>query len=109
MPKTAYVEGTQCLNHTLLPIDAYWAHGNGISPDWTNFPYKAIYTSTPDGMEPPIYTNEQLQQFMKNYADIGGAVTLNVGIFQEGHPAKVFAYYCTPDLLMGRKTGRTFP
>lgn len=89
LPKTAYVEGTQCLNHTLLPIDGYWAHGNGISPDWTNFPYKPIYTSTPDGMEPPIYTNEQLQQFMKNYTGIGAAVTLNVGIFQEGHIGKL--------------------
>jgi hypothetical protein len=89
LPQTAYVEGTQCLNHTLLAIDCYWAHGNGIFPEWANFPYKAIYTSTPDGMEPPAYTDEQLQQFIKRYTNIGGAVTLNVGIFQEGHIGKL--------------------
>ena len=89
LPETAYVEGTNCLNHTLMPIDAYWAHGWGILPEWTNFPYEPIYTSTPDGMEPPIYTDEQLQLFVKNFTDIGGAVTLNAGIFQEGHLGKL--------------------
>ena len=89
LPETAYVEGTTCLNHTLLPIDAYWSRGSGICPDWGNFPFKAIYTSTPDGMEPPAYSDDQLQQFVKNYTLIGGAVTLNVGIFQEGHIGKM--------------------
>lgn len=27
----------------------------------------------------------------------------------EGKPTSVFAYYSNPDLLMGRKTGSTFP
>ncbi len=89
LPKTAYVDGTQCLNHTLLAIDAYWAHGNGIFPQWANFPNKPIYTSAPDGMEPPAYADAQLQDFVKNYTSIGGAVTLNVGIFQEGHIGKL--------------------
>jgi hypothetical protein len=89
LPETAYVEGTNCLNHTLLAIDAYWVHGNKNFPDWANFPFKAIHSSTPDGMEPPVYSDKQLQQFVKNYTRIGGAVTLNVGIFQEGHIGKL--------------------
>jgi hypothetical protein len=40
-------------------------------------------------MEPPVYSDEQLQQFVKNYTRIGGAVTLNAGIFQEGHIGKL--------------------
>ena len=89
LPETAYVEGTHCLNHTLLPLDADWGHGWGVFPEWTNFPFKPIYLSTPDGMEPPAYTDEQLQLFVKNFTSIGGAVTLNVGIFQEGHLGKL--------------------
>ena len=89
LPETAYVEGTNCLNHTLLPLDANWGHGWGIFPKWTNFPFEPIYTSTPDGMEPPAYTDEQLQLFVRNFTNIGGAVTLNVGIFQEGHLGKL--------------------
>lgn len=89
LPETAYVEGTPCLNHTLLPVDGYWAHGNGSFPDWANFPFKAIHSSTPDGMEPPAYSDKELQQFVKNYTGVGGAVTLNVGIFQEGHLGKL--------------------
>ena len=89
LPETAYVEGTNCLNHTLLAIDAYWAHGNKNFPDWANFPFKAIHSSTPDGMEPPVYSDDQLQQFIKNYTLIGGAVTLNAGIFQEGYLGKL--------------------
>jgi len=40
-------------------------------------------------MEPPAYLDEQLQQFVKNYTNIGGAATLNVGIFQEDHIGKL--------------------
>lgn len=89
LPQTAYVDGTYCLNHTLLPIDANWGHGWGTFPEWTNFPFEAIHSSTPDGMEPPAYTDEQLQLFVKNFTNVGGAVTLNAGIFQEGHLGKL--------------------
>jgi len=84
MPATAYVEGTQCLNHTLLPIDADWGHGWGGLPAWANIPFKQLHESSADGMEPPAYTNEELVKFVKDYTQIGAAVTLNVGIFQEG-------------------------
>lgn len=85
LPPTAYVAGTRCLNHTLLPIDAYWGHGSGRLPAWANIPFKALHESSPDGMEPPVYSNEDLVKFVRNYTRIGGAVTLNAGIFQEGH------------------------
>lgn len=89
LPESDYIEGTECLNHTLLAIDAYWGHGWGMFPNWANFPFHSIHSSTPDGMEPPVYSDEELQQFVKNYTQIGGAVTLNTGIFQEGHLGKL--------------------
>ena len=91
LPETAYVGRTSCLNHTLLAIDAYWGHSSdsGKFPEWANYPYKANQIPTPDGMEPPAYSDKELQLFVKNYTDIGGAVTLNVGIFQEGHIGKL--------------------
>ena len=91
LPETAYVGRTSCLNHTLLAIDAYWGHSSdsGKFPEWANYPYKANQIPTPDGMEPPAYSDKELQLFVKNYTDIGGALTLNVGIFQEGHIGKL--------------------
>ena len=67
LPQARHVPGTQCQWHALLPIDCFWAHG-------------AFWP-----MEPPYYEDENLFSFMRHCRSVGGAVTLNVGIYQEGH------------------------
>jgi hypothetical protein len=67
MPKSRFVEGTDCQWHALLPIDCFWGHNQ------------------PGPMEPPKYSDENLFRFVKNFKSVQGAVTLNVGIYQEGH------------------------
>jgi hypothetical protein len=66
LPKSRFVEGTECQWHALVPIDCFWGH------------------SVPGPMEPPKYSDEDLFGFVKNCKAVGGAVTLNVGIYQEG-------------------------
>ena len=61
------MEGTECRWHALVPIDCFWGH------------------ETPGPMEPPKYPDGELFSFVKNCRKVGGAVTLNVGIYQEGH------------------------
>lgn len=39
-------------------------------------------------MEPPVYTDKDLFKFVNDFTKVGGAVTLNLGIFQEGHLGK---------------------
>jgi hypothetical protein len=87
IPEQAYVEGTQCLYHALVPIDAYWAHCN----PWLailNVPFISVIPKNQDEMEPPVYTDKDLIKFVSDFTKAGGAVTLNVGIFQEGRLGK---------------------
>lgn len=67
LPKTRFAPGTACQWHALVPIDCFWAH------------------QQPGPMEPPRYSDEDLFAFVKRCRAVGGAVTLNVGIYQEGH------------------------
>ena len=69
MPKSRFVEGTTVQWHGLLPIDCNWMH------------------SGPGPMPPPRYSDEELFRFVKAVKAVGGAVTLNVGIYQEGRLA----------------------
>jgi hypothetical protein len=39
----------------------------------------------PGPIAPPRYSEEDLTAFVKRCRAVGGAVTLNVGIYQEGH------------------------
>jgi hypothetical protein len=74
-PSQAMVANTNCLYHVLTPIDCNgkWGH------------------EMPGPMPPPAYEDDQLITFVRNWVKIGAAVTLNVGIYQEGHlsPATV--------------------
>jgi hypothetical protein len=63
-------DGTNCQWHALVPIDCEWMHGG------------------PGPMPPPKYSDADLLRFVKDCKAVGGAVTLNVGIYQEGHMAK---------------------
>ena len=69
LPKTRFVEGTSCQWHALVPIDCMWMH------------------SGPGPIPPPKYPDADLFRFVKDCKAVGGAVTLNVGIYQEGHMA----------------------
>jgi len=63
-----YAPGTACQFHVLMPID-----NNG---DWIN---------EKDGpMPPPKYTDAELFPFVRDCIRAGAAVTLNVGVYQEG-------------------------
>lgn len=67
LPESRFAEGTKCQWHGLLPIDCIWGH------------------SKPGPMEPPMYSDEKLLSFLQNCRSVQGVVTLNVGLFQEGH------------------------
>lgn len=85
MPTQAYVENTRCLNHALLPIDGYWAHGTVPYPAWANVPFKFELSKKPGLMAPPVYADAELIKFVKDFTKVGAAVTLNANIYQEGH------------------------
>jgi hypothetical protein len=36
-------------------------------------------------MEPPVYSDLELVGFLHSCIKVGGAVTFNVGVYQEGH------------------------
>lgn len=67
LPESRFAPGTHCQWHALVPIDCFWAH------------------QTPGPMEPPRYRDEELLSFLRSCRKVEGAVTFNVGIYQEGH------------------------
>ena len=67
LPEARFVPGTECQWHSLLFIDAFWGHAQ------------------PGPMEPLLYSDDELFSFVRSCRSVGGAVTLNVGIYQEGH------------------------
>jgi hypothetical protein len=71
-----------CLWHALVPIDCNWAHGN----PWTAAQHLPLTPVAPVGgeMEPPLYSVADLETLVRDFKAAGGAVTFNVGIFQEG-------------------------
>ena len=72
-----------CLWHALIPIDAMWEHGIPFNNDWQNpaFPWVA---PKPHQMEDPLYSVDDLETVVRDFKAVGGGVTFNVGIFQEG-------------------------
>ncbi|MBB3186203.1 hypothetical protein FHX64_000366 [Microbacter margulisiae] len=69
LPSSRFVKGTQCQFHVMLPIDC--------NKDWMH--------DTPGKMPPPSYTDNELFPAVLNVLKVGGTVTLNVGIYQEGY------------------------
>lgn len=67
LPRSRFIEDTTCQWHALVPIDCRWTH------------------EKPGIMEPPKYSDEELLSFLRHCRSVQGAVTLNVGIYQEGH------------------------
>jgi hypothetical protein len=72
-----------CIWHALLPIDCMWETGIPFNPDWQNpaFPWVA---PKPHQMEKPLYSLADLETVVRDFKSVGGGVTFNVGIFQEG-------------------------
>jgi hypothetical protein len=86
LPDQRFVPGTHSQFHSLLPVDSFWGHGN-IYADWLP---EGLYhfmdaKLTAGPMEPPIYSDDELTGFLSNCLKVGGAVTLNVGIYLEGY------------------------
>ncbi|NSW57053.1 MAG: hypothetical protein HPY44_13660 [Armatimonadetes bacterium] len=69
LPDSRFAEGTRCQWHALVPIDCFWGH------------------HTPGPMDPPKYDDDVLLRFLSCCREVQGVVTLNVGIYQEGHIA----------------------
>ena len=65
-PTGRFAPGTEVQWHALVPVDCAWGH------------------ETPGPMEPPRYPDADLFAFVRQCTDVGGAVTLNAGIFQDG-------------------------
>ena len=61
-------------------------HGARI-PSWMQgHRFTEVYVgvhSTP--MEPPVYPDEELASFLNHCLSVGGAVTFNAGIYEEGY------------------------
>ena len=89
LPSARFVPGTRCQWHSLIPIDCYWAHGafttEMAKQGWVQgLPYRPVPADYRGPMEEPIYRDEELGRFLKSATDVGGAVTFNIGIYQEG-------------------------
>ena len=85
LPQFRFVPGTRCQWHGLLPVDCFWMHG-AQAPDFLS---DHRYRTVPAGalsapMEPPVYSDDELYRFMSASLGAGGALTLNVGLYQEG-------------------------
>lgn len=88
LPASGQTPDCACQWHALVPIDVPWGFGfeacdDAIVPD-TPF-------STPDAQSPqmplPVYSDDDLRFFLDRSLEVGGAVTLNIGVFREGHLA----------------------
>lgn len=73
LPTAQYVPGTNCQWHGLLPIDCPWGYNHPATGP----------------MDPPKYSDADLFSFVRQCLAVGGGVTLNVGIYQEGHLPKL--------------------
>lgn len=69
LPTVRFVAGTKCQFHVLMPIDC--------EGHWENV--------KPGPMPPPRYSDEELFPPVRHCLNVGGTVTPNVGIYQEGH------------------------
>ena len=72
-----------CLWHALMPIDCMWARGIPFNTDWQNPAFKWV-PPEPGKMERPLYTVSDLEGLVRDFKAVGGGITFNVGIFQEG-------------------------
>lgn len=97
MPKSKTIPGTTCLYHSLFPIDGFWGGFNPYPPkgSWLRAEFhetrpemcdQAALTRMREAGEwpAPVYAEEQLGRFLRDFTSVGGGVTLNVGINERG-------------------------
>ena len=72
-----------CIWHALIPIDCMWGRGIPFNTDWQNPPFPWV-PPEPGKMEKPLYTVDDLEGIVRDFKDVGGGATFNVGIFPEG-------------------------
>ena len=71
LPEGRFVPGTRCQWHAMVPINGQDMHA------WSH--------EEPGPIKPPTYSDEELFGFVERCNAVGGAVTLNALIYQEGH------------------------
>ena len=71
LPEGRFVPGTACQWHAMVPINGQDMH--------------AWFYETPGPMPGPCYSDDELFLFVDRCNAVGGAVTLNALIYQEGH------------------------
>ena len=92
LPNQPYLHPTKALWHILFPLDSYWAVYNNWNPPtkvWSSLPpYIPPFDSQKNRKaRPPLYSEAELYAFMKHMSDIGGATTINIGIYENGKMA----------------------
>jgi hypothetical protein len=73
---------SNCIWHALVPIDCMWETGIDFNP-CQNPPF-AWVPPKPHQIETPLYTVDAMENLVRDFKSVGGGVTFNIGIFQEG-------------------------
>ncbi len=86
LPDARLAPDSGCRWHALVPIDCPWGFGFDAAPEELvpDTPFTSPDAGNPQ-MAAPVYSDADLRCFVKYCTRIGGAVTLNVGIYREGH------------------------
>ncbi len=86
LPKTAYYTPTKTLWHALIPIDSFWAAYSNWPDDWLRLPkhWKPFDSQKLRKVRPPLYSENELFKFASAFTGRGGAVTFNIGIYENG-------------------------
>ena len=98
MPKGPLCPNGRCLRHVLLPVDGFWGLYNPWPWCWIVNHWPELTRSRPELTDrfwmderrrrgefiPAAYTAETLMPFVRGFTGAGGAVTVNVGITDEG-------------------------
>ena len=86
LPKSAYYTPTKTLWHALIPIDSFWAAYSNWPDSWMRLPkhWKPFDSQKLRKVRPPLYSEDELIKFASAFSGRGGAVTFNIGIYENG-------------------------
>lgn len=95
-PEGPYARGSQHIAHAHFPIDGYWnawatfGPWCGATPELRKrrpelFDKKKMEALREKGVFPdPIYSPAELEAVVRNFTDVGAALTINVGVNEKG-------------------------